>query len=445
MLENLKSLSAHNGFMRYFKNTSWLFGEKILRMIVALFVGVWVARYLGPEKFGLLSYAQSFVAIFSAFATLGLEGIVARELVKSKSEVEKTLETSFWLKFFGAILLYIIIFIAFEFIPVENNTQKLIFIVAGTSFFHSFSVIELYFQSQVLGKLSVFSNLTSIFVGGIIKVLLIINNASLKLFAWVIFFESIILSIGYLYQYKKIRNIRFQFPKFNNFIAVKLLKDSLPLMIGSFSATIYMKIDQLMIKQYLSDEAVGIYAVSSRISEIPIFITAVITSSLFPAIIKANEFNYQLFIRRLQELNNLLVKIAFLISLVISLFSSIIIETLYGSSYVKSASILSIYVWSLIFIYLSNVSTVYFLTKNLVIHASMRLIIGAILNITLNVFLIEKYGLKGAAISTLISYSISSYFYNILFRKTLDNFKIQTKSLISIFNIKSYFKFFNYD
>ncbi|MDB4768389.1 oligosaccharide flippase family protein, partial [Flavobacteriaceae bacterium] len=142
MIEKIKFLFAHKNFMKYFKNTSWLFGEKILRMIVALFVGVWVARYLGPEKFGLLSYAQSFVAIFSAFATLGLEGIVARELVKSKSEVEKTLETSFWLKFFGAILLYIIIFIAFEFIPVENNTQKLIFIVAGTSFFHSFSVIE---------------------------------------------------------------------------------------------------------------------------------------------------------------------------------------------------------------------------------------------------------------------------------------------------------------
>ena len=56
--------------MKYFKNTSWLFGEKILRMVVGLFVGVWIARYLGPEQFGTFSYAQSFVGLFSAIATL---------------------------------------------------------------------------------------------------------------------------------------------------------------------------------------------------------------------------------------------------------------------------------------------------------------------------------------------------------------------------------------
>jgi len=66
--------------MKYFKNTSWLFGEKILRMVVGLFVGIWVARYLGPEQFGLFSYAQSFVGLFTAIATLGLDGIVVRKL-----------------------------------------------------------------------------------------------------------------------------------------------------------------------------------------------------------------------------------------------------------------------------------------------------------------------------------------------------------------------------
>jgi len=60
------------GFKRYFANTSWLMGHRILSMIVALFVGVYVARYLGPERFGLLSYAGSFVGLFIALATLGL-------------------------------------------------------------------------------------------------------------------------------------------------------------------------------------------------------------------------------------------------------------------------------------------------------------------------------------------------------------------------------------
>ena len=54
-------------------------GHRVLSMIVALFVGVYVARYLGPERFGLLSYAGSFVGLFTALATLGLDGIMVRE------------------------------------------------------------------------------------------------------------------------------------------------------------------------------------------------------------------------------------------------------------------------------------------------------------------------------------------------------------------------------
>ncbi|MEM5807336.1 MAG: oligosaccharide flippase family protein [Candidatus Aenigmatarchaeota archaeon] len=73
--------------MRYFANTSWFFAEKVLRMIVGLFVGVWVLRFLGTKKFGLLGYAKSFVGLFSAIATLGLDGIVVRELVKDEIRI----------------------------------------------------------------------------------------------------------------------------------------------------------------------------------------------------------------------------------------------------------------------------------------------------------------------------------------------------------------------
>lgn len=83
ILDNLKAISTHQGFRRYFTNTSWLFAEKVLRMVVGLFVGVWVARYLGPEQFGLLSYAQSFVGLFSAIATLGLDGIVEKVMIEN--------------------------------------------------------------------------------------------------------------------------------------------------------------------------------------------------------------------------------------------------------------------------------------------------------------------------------------------------------------------------
>jgi len=62
-------------------NISWLFFDKILRMGVGVLVGVWIARYLGPEQFGLLNFATAFTSLFGAIAALGLQGIVVRDIV----------------------------------------------------------------------------------------------------------------------------------------------------------------------------------------------------------------------------------------------------------------------------------------------------------------------------------------------------------------------------
>ncbi|MCK5665476.1 MAG: oligosaccharide flippase family protein, partial [Thiotrichaceae bacterium] len=137
MLTKLKTLRQHQGFMRYFKNTSWLMGEKILRMGVGLFVGIWVARYLGPEQFGLLSYAQSFVFLFTAIATLGLDGIVVRELVKHSEKRDSLLGTAFGLKLIGAIMILPMLAIAVQLASNDSYTNLLVFIIASATIFQS--------------------------------------------------------------------------------------------------------------------------------------------------------------------------------------------------------------------------------------------------------------------------------------------------------------------
>ncbi len=142
VFEKIRQLRNHQGFMKYLKNTSWLFAEKILRMVVGLFVGVWVARYLGPEKFGLLSYAQSFVGLFSAIATLGLNGIVVRELVKYPQKESELLGTAFILKLFGAVLTLLVLYIAIQFTSNDEFTNSLIFIIASATIYQADNVID---------------------------------------------------------------------------------------------------------------------------------------------------------------------------------------------------------------------------------------------------------------------------------------------------------------
>ena len=207
MLQKIKlktnSLQNHSGFMKYLKNTSWLFGEKIIRMSLGLFVGIWVARFLGPEEYGLFSYATSFVLLFTPFASLGLDGIVIRELVKKDTNQNELIATVFRLKLFGAI--GVILFLAFSvgFTTHNHNTNVLVFIIATGTIFQSFNVIDLYFQSKVMSKYIVYSNVISLVISSVLKVFLIYINASLFYFAWVVVFESFILALGLLFFFVK--------------------------------------------------------------------------------------------------------------------------------------------------------------------------------------------------------------------------------------------------
>lgn len=433
MLEKLKLLRAHYGFMRYFKNTTWLFGEKILRLLVALFVGVWVARYLGPEKFGILSYAQSFVAIFAVLATLGLDNLVVRELVKDESRTETLLGTSFFLKIFGAFSMLIFLAIALWLTSNDFYTKTLIFIIASASIFQSFNVVDFYYQSKVMGKYNVYANGISLLFSSVVKIILIISNAGLEAFVWVVLFDSLVLAIGYLYYFFKHSDFKIQKLIFKKSTAILLLKDSWPLLLSGFVIMIYMKIDQLMIKELIGDESVGQYSAAARLSEAWYFIPGVISSSLFPAILNAKKHSDELYYKRIQRLYDLMVCLAIGIALPVSLLSDSVINLLYGGQYDQAGGVLLIHIWAGVFVFLGVTSGKWYLAENLQKLAFLRNFYGMVINVTLNLILIPRYGIKGAALATLFSQITATYLFDFFNQKTRFMFIMKTRSIFFTF------------
>ncbi|TLS69338.1 flippase [Photobacterium damselae subsp. damselae] len=413
--------------MRYLENTSWLLGERILRMGVSLFVGIWVARYLGPDKFGLFSYAQSFVLIFSAFSTLGLDGILIRELVKKEKNSNELLGTAFVLRFLGSIMMFVFISIALFFQSNNGETTWLIFIIASASFFQSFNVIDFYFQSQVLSKYVVFSNLFSLLISSIIKIILILNSAPLVLFAYVILLDSIILSSGYIYFYKncKLELINW---KFRKDLAFSLLKESWPLALSAIVVSIYMKIDQVMIQNIIGNDAVGQYSAAVRLSEAWYFIPVVITSSLFPSIINAKEKSNKLYIERFQHLSDLLLWGAISIAIPVTFMASDIINLLYGKQYNNAADVLVIHIWASIFVFMTVSSGKFLIADGFTNKIFYRNLLGVLVNVLLNYIVIPIYGITGAAVTTLISWIVAGYLYDLFDKEIMYMFRIKTKS-----------------
>lgn len=429
IFSKLNDLKQQQGFMRYFKNTSWLFAEKILRMVVGLFVGIWIARYLGPEQFGLFSYAQSFVALFATFAILGLDSILVRELVKDERKRDVLLGTAFVLKLIGATIVLSLLAFAVSLQDNDNLTNSLIFIIASSTIFQSFNVIDFYFQSKVLSKFVVFSNTASLLISSVVKVYLLVNEAPLIAFAYVTLFDAFVLACGFIYFYFKNQLSIFKW-SIDIPTARILLKDSWPLIISSVLISIYMKIDQVMLWDMLGNEAVGQYAVAVRLSEAWYFIPMVIVSSLFPAIINAKQQNEELYYTRLQRLYDLMVWMAIAIALPMTFFSDWIIELLYGGQYNQSESVLMIHIWAGVFVFLGVASGKWLLSENLQIFSAINTAIGAVVNIGMNYILIPRIGIEGAAWATLISYFVAAYLCLLCWKKTRVNFMKLSKSLL---------------
>lgn len=418
---------TNQGFARYFKNTSWLVGEKIFRMTISLFVGVWVARYLGPEQFGMLSYAQSVVLLFSVFSSLGLDGIVVRELVKEGSKRNQLLGTAFALKLFGALFALILIILSILFQGGGDQTVVLVLIIASATIFQSFNIIDFYFQSKVLSRYVVFSNFISLSFASVLKVGFIVFKAPLILFACVSLIESFLLAISFVMFFnRKVGGILNW--SFNKALAKSLLVDSWPLILSSFVVSIYMKVDQIMINAFLDAKAVGYYAAAIRLSEAWYFIPVVITASFFPAIINAKNRGGKLYIKRFQQLNDFMVLLALCIAVPTTFLGAWAVQLLYGNEYARSAGVLVIHIWSGIFVFMAVSSGKFLTAENMTKKIFYRNFLGLIINLILNMIFIPVYGIEGAAICTLASWFAAGYMYDLFDRELRYIFIIKSKS-----------------
>lgn len=404
-----------------------MFAEKALRLVAGLFIGAYVARYLGPAQFGLFNYALSIVSVFSVMGSGGLDTLVVRELVRMPERRDVILGTAYMIKAICA-LISILLLVVFVFIAEEDPyTRKIIFLVATLILCDGSIVIDLFFQAKVQSRYTVISQMCALVVVSIFRLILIFNSASLESFAWTNTIDQFVLSICLLIFYHRIAPGISRW-KVDWKYARELFKQSWPLIFSALSIIIYMRIDQMMIKWMLGDEANGHYGVAVRLSELFNFIPMAICNSVFPAIINAKSVSTEMYNRRLQWLFDLMTTLSITIAIGMSFVAPYVIDKLYGEEFRETSGILLIYVWSGVFVFLGSASGKWVVSEDLQVFRMVNLIVSCVINIVLNIILIKAIGLHGAAWSTLISYAFASYFGFAFLKKTRPLFWRLTKA-----------------
>lgn len=416
------------GFKKYFSNTSWLMVENFIRMGISFFVGIYVARYLGPDRLGVFSFSQSYTFLFLSFVNLGLDEIATREFVEQEKKQFEIFGTVFLIKFFAAFLAFLAIWASLYFANNEPDINKYIIIIAVSFFFQPFTVIDFFFRAKVKSKYIVIVQLIQLGISSICKIVLVLNQASLIWFVAIIILDSVVSSIGFLSIFQLKEKSFFSW-KFNPKFAKKLLTDSWPMILSGVVISIYMKIDQIMIKKIMDSRSVGNYAIAVKLSEIWYVLAGIISNSLFPSIIKSKLVSNEHYINRIQKLYDLMVILSVFIALPVSFFSKQIVLFLYGLDFSRGGAVLGIYIWASIFVFLGVASSKWFISENNQKFLFKRTLLGAVINIFLNLFLIPRYGIQGAAFATLISHFIITYVSSIFFKDTRINLILMTRSL----------------
>lgn len=390
-------------------NAGWLFVLRVGRILFALFVGVWVARYLGPAQFGDLSYALAFVALFVPLTTLGLEGIVVRDLVREPAARNEILGTSFLLRLAGGVLSVALIVGLISMIRAEDAlVRRLTGIVALGIVFQSFDTIDILFQSRVESKYTVYARFVALVLANVAKIVLIVRGAGLVAFAWVSVFEMAMTALGLAGVYRA-RGFFMAAWRASLARARNLLGQSWSLILSGALAIIYLKIDQVMLGEMAGREEVGVYSTAVRISEVWYFVPMAITRSVFPALIRSRERGARIYHRRLQQLYDFLVWIALGLAVVMTFAANRLILLLFGEAYAASGPILAIHVWAGIFVFLKAGLGRWLLAEGFLHFLFISNSVGAVVNVILNLFLIPAYGGIGAAIATVVSYAAAGY------------------------------------
>ena len=425
----MSNFFALPGFRKYFANTSWLLAERIIRMGVLLFVGIYVARYLGPERYGLLSYSNSFVGVFTAIALLGLDGIVVRELVKSPENRDKILGTSFLLKVVGTLLMWLIILIALFFTNNDLLTNTLIAIIAFSVIFQAFNVIEFNFQAEVKSKYVVQAQLVQLLVTSVTKIILVVKELPLIWFASVFCLDAIILALGLAYVYSYNRG-SIHIWKWDSKYAKALLIESWPLMFSYMSYLIYAKIDRIMIKEMLDEYSVGIYSAAYVLYEAPLFISLMVAKSIYPLLVQYYHDNKNKLFHYYTILSSYMTLLSYMIVLFFYIFHEELIQLTFGDDFEDSSRILVLLSLGLIPMFNAFLRSSYItITGNqkIILYTSL---FSSIFNVILNYFLINEFGVQGAVYSTVLTQILSLFVLNAAFNETKVLFFIQAKSLV---------------
>lgn len=382
----------------------WLLGGKIVNMILSFFVSLATARYLGPDNFGSINYVAAYVSFFSSITSLGLSVIVIKEISMGKEDDNEVIWTGILMRFLTAVFSTIAVIALVSITDKSDPLLVKIAILESIAILASaFDTFMYWFQGKLLGKYTSIASVVAYIGMSLYRIYLLANNADILWFAFATSVDTLLLSLILMLCY--VRENGFH-PKVSIRLGKSLMKQSYHYMISGLIAILYSKIDQIMLKQMLDTYSVGLYTAALTIAGLWGMIPSAFIQSVSPILYKNAEENRGMFYKRLRQSYAGIWLLNICWSLGVSIFSYWVIYLLYGKAYLGARGALVIVVWYTGITSIGSLTQVYLATENKNKYVNYFALAGLVTDVVLNALLIPKMGILGAAIATLVTYTV---------------------------------------
>lgn len=436
--------AAPSGFQKYFRNTSWLFVDRVVRLVSVLVTSIFVTRYLGPELFGQLNYASAFVGIFFALTAMGLDGILVRDLVRRPGRRDRLLGTAAVIKLGGAGILFLTVLVLILTKDIEAIKVHMIILIAAAEFLKPFAVVEQYLLSKVQARITAKVNIAQTLLASLFRLVLVLAHASLIWFAWAYIVEMVIGVAGFLVAYRR-QGLSWRQWRYDHLTAKYLLNQSWPLVIFGLALYVQAKIDQVMIGDILkrtmgesmADAEVGQYSAALKMIEALGFLPSIIVASLAPAITGARLKDRKLYVDRLVNQYRLMFLLFLVVSVPLYFLAEPAMVLLFGEEFRKAGYLLSLFAIRLFFTNMGVAKSSFITNESLFKYSLITAVVGALLNITMNYLLIPSYQSEGAIWAMIGSFFVSIFLMDLLFKEARPNFGWMMKGIGTFWKIRN--------
>lgn len=416
---------------RYLSNLFWLLSDRVFMMVFQLSLFASIKRLYGLEVLGGWATLNNISQLLLSVFLFGIDIVVVKKIIDKPSCAGREIGSAIFLQFLG-LLVYALIFLFitltfYKTIPSSLNYALILISANFLSLFAKF--IFFHYSALVESKYRAITILTSVAISyGFLW--FSIYNEFYIFYSYVFFyFVQALISIYIYINYfpaatKWLVDIR---------ISKNYFRVGLKLIISTVSVSLFTQCDVILLEYFSGAEETGAFSAALRLSAIWFMLGGLIANAFFPKIVELEKISQTASFIFIKWISGIVCAMSIYAALISTVLSGFIMKLLYGNGMELSAQIFSIHMWSGIFIFLGSFSSKWLFSKEYINFEVQKTLLAALLNITLNLIVIPKYGAIGAAIVSLFSYFVANLLFFACTKKTRGIFYVQAESFKYVF------------